>query len=109
MTLPGADEVQIRSRYLGTGNADTTTKYIFVTNQHRDTSASIISHSSSLCAYYAVAQNNSILRTKYNSLEAMIQPCGIPPHLQQQQQPGTNNSNNNNANNNNNTISNNNN
>ena len=86
MTLPGADEVQLRARYLGTGNADTTTKYAFLTNQHRDTAASIISHTSSQCAYYAVAQNESIHRTKYNLLESMIQPCGIPPHLQQQQQ-----------------------
>ena len=86
MTLPGADEAQSRARYLGTGNADTTTKYIFITNQHRDTAASIISHTSSQCAYYAVAQNESIHRTKYNLLESMIQPCGVPPHLQQQQQ-----------------------
>ena len=84
MTLPGADEVQLRARYLGTGNADTTTKHVFLTNQHRDTAASIISHTSSQCAYYAVAQNESIHRTKYNLLESMIQPCGIPPHLQQQ-------------------------
>jgi splicing factor 3B subunit 5 len=86
MTLPGADEVQLRARYLGTGNADTTTKYVFLTNQHRDTAASIVSHTSSQCAYYAVAQNESIHRTKYNLLESMIQPCGLPPHLQQQQQ-----------------------
>ena len=85
MTLPGADEVQLRARYLGTGNADATTKYIFLTNQHRDTAASIVSHTSSQCAYYAVAQNESIHRTKYNLLESMILPCGIPPHLQQQQ------------------------
>jgi splicing factor 3B subunit 5 len=84
MTLPGADEVQLKARYLGTGNADTTTEYVFLTNQHRDTAASIVGHASSQLAYYAVAKNESIGRTRYQYLESMVSPCGIPPHLQQQ-------------------------
>jgi splicing factor 3B subunit 5 len=83
MTLPGADEMQLKARYLGTGNADTTTEYEFLTNQHRDTAGSIVGHASSLLAYYAVATNESIGRTRYQYLESMVAPCGIPPHLQQ--------------------------
>lgn len=83
MTLPGADEIQLKARYLGTGNADTTTEYDFLTNQHRDTAASIVGHASSQLAYYAVATNDSIGRARYQYLESMVAPCGIPPHLQQ--------------------------
>ncbi len=47
-------------------------------NHHRDTYASHIGHSSRL-AYFAVIQNESIARVKYNMLEKMLQPCGVPP------------------------------
>jgi len=68
---------QLKARYIGTGHADMT-KYEFLTNQHRDTAASHIGHYDQL-SYYAVAQNESIGRTRLNFLESMVQPCGPPP------------------------------
>ena len=50
-------------------------KYEFVTNQHRDTYASHVSHYDQL-SYYAVAQNESIGRVRLQFLEKMIRPCG---------------------------------
>ena len=47
-------------------------------NQHRDSCASYIGHSS-LVSYFAVAENQSIGRVKYNLLQKMIQPCGPTP------------------------------
>ncbi len=47
----------------------------FLTNQHRDTLASHISHYDQL-SYYAVAQNESIGRVRCQMLEKMVQPCG---------------------------------
>jgi splicing factor 3B subunit 5 len=69
---------QMSARYLGTGHADLS-KYEWLTNQHRDTSASIIGHAADQLAYYAVATNESIGRTRYQFLESMVQPCGPPP------------------------------
>ena len=40
----------------------------WLTNQHRDTYASFIGHSS-LLAYFAIAENESIGRMKYNFLQ----------------------------------------
>ena len=47
----------------------------WVTNQHRDTYASHVAHYDQL-SYFAVAQNESIGRVKYEFLEKMLQPCG---------------------------------
>ena len=68
---------QLKVRYVGTGNADTT-KYEFLTNQHRDTYASLLGHYDQL-SYTAVALNESIGRTRLQFLDKMIQPCGPPP------------------------------
>ena len=68
---------QLKSQYVGTGHADQS-KYEFVTNLHRDSYASYIGHSDQL-AYMAVAQNQSIGRTRLQFLQKMIQPCGCPP------------------------------
>jgi splicing factor 3B subunit 5 len=73
----GMTTEQLKVRYLGTGDADTT-KYEFMTNQHRDTAASHIGHYDQL-SYMAVAQNESIGRVRIQLLENMIQPCGPPP------------------------------
>lgn len=69
---------QMAARYLGTGHADLP-KYDWVTNQHRDTAASVVGHAADQLAYYAVATNESIGRTRYELLESMVQPCGPPP------------------------------
>jgi hypothetical protein len=68
-------------------------------NQHRDTLASHVGHFDQV-ALFAVAENESIARTRYNMKEKMLQPCGPPPAVitaagdeqqqQQQQQPQDN-------------------
>lgn len=54
------------------------TKWEFITGVHRDSCASHIGHHSRL-AYMAVADNESVAKTRFKMLEKMIQPCGPPP------------------------------
>lgn len=68
---------QLKARYVGTGHADMS-KYEWLTNQHRDTYASFLGHYDQL-SYYAVAQNESIGRTRLQFWQKMVQPCGPPP------------------------------
>jgi splicing factor 3B subunit 5 len=68
----------LQMKYIGTGHADLTKQWVvlvlfsassvfseWVTNQHRDSLASYIGHTS-LAAYFAIAENESIARVKYN-------------------------------------------
>lgn len=73
----GMTNEQLQLRYLGTGHADLS-KYEWLTNQHRDTAASIIGHYDQL-SYYAVAQNLSVHRVRLQMIDTMFQPCGPPP------------------------------
>ena len=50
---------------------------------HRDTIASNLGHFDMLC-YFAVAQNDSIGRVRYQLLERMLQPCGPPPEKEEE-------------------------
>mmetsp|Transcript_21873 Transcript_21873/g.60806 ORF Transcript_21873/g.60806 Transcript_21873/m.60806 type:complete len:99 (-) Transcript_21873:222-518(-) len=68
---------QLRVRHVGTGHADLS-KYEWLSNQHRDTYASILGHADQLL-YYATAENESLGRTRLTMLHKMIQPCGPPP------------------------------
>ena len=80
MSNPGGAGItteQLKARYVGTGHADMS-KYEWMTNQHRDTYASHVAHYDQL-VYMAVAQNESIGRTRLQMLEKMIRPCGPPP------------------------------
>lgn len=67
----------LQSKYIGTGHADTT-KYEWLTNQHRDSLASYLGHSD-LLSYYAIAENETMARVRFNLMEKMLQPCGPPP------------------------------
>ena len=67
----------LQSKYMGTGHSDTT-KWEWMTNQHRDTYASFVGHYD-LLNYLAVVENESKARLKFNYLKRMIQPCGPPP------------------------------
>ena len=66
----------LQSRHIGTGHADTT-KYEWLVNQHRDSYASYIGHYN-LLSYFAIAENESVGRMKFNVMEKMLQPCGPP-------------------------------
>ncbi|GAA6063015.1 hypothetical protein JCM10212_001794, partial [Sporobolomyces blumeae] len=48
------------------------------TNQHRDTSSSIVGHPA-LLQYMSIADGESTGRTKFELTERMLQPCGPPP------------------------------
>ena len=68
---------QIQGRFVGVGHADST-KHEWAVNQHRDTLASNIGHYDML-SFIAVAQSDSIGRVRYQLLEKMLQPVGVPP------------------------------
>lgn len=95
-TTPGSTTLnndQLKARYIGTGHADLP-KYEWMTNQHRDTYASLLGHYDQL-SYMAVARNESIGRIRLEFLQKMVQPCGPAPQtkdidkiLQDQQQDG---------------------
>ncbi|XP_029193131.2 splicing factor 3B subunit 5-like [Acropora millepora] len=72
----------LQSKYVGTGHSDTT-KFEWLVNQHRDSAASYIGHYN-LLDYFALVENESRARTKFNLLEKMLQPCGTPPHRPEQ-------------------------
>ncbi|TPX46524.1 hypothetical protein SeMB42_g03653 [Synchytrium endobioticum] len=67
----------LQARYNGTGHADTT-KFEWLTNQHRDTYASYMGHPN-LISYFAVAENESVARLRFAYLDRMLAPCGLPP------------------------------
>lgn len=67
----------LQSKYIGTGHADTN-KWEWLTNQHRDSYASYMGHPD-LLNYFAIAENESKARVRFNLMERMLQPCGPPP------------------------------
>lgn len=67
----------LQMKYVGTGHPDTT-RWEWAVNQQRDSLASYMGHFSML-EYFAIAENESIGRIKYNLLQKMIRPCGNPP------------------------------
>ena len=80
--LPREPHVQalIRNKYPNTGDADTT-KHEWLTEQHRDTIASIVARTDHLL-WLSVAENMSSHELRNKLLEDMAQgPCGkeLPP------------------------------
>lgn len=67
----------LQSKYIGTGHADTS-KWEWMTNQHRDSAASYLGHFDML-NYFSLAENETKARVKFTMLERMVQPCGPPP------------------------------
>ncbi|KAL0456976.1 UNVERIFIED_CONTAM: Serine/threonine-protein kinase-like [Sesamum latifolium] len=67
----------LQAKYVGTGHADLT-RFEWAVNINRDTYASYIGHYPIL-AYFAVAENESIGRERYNFMQKMLLPCGLPP------------------------------
>lgn len=66
----------LQSKYIGTGHADTS-KWEWLVNQHRDSYCSYMGHFD-LLNYFAVAENESKARVRFNLMEKMLQPCGPP-------------------------------
>jgi splicing factor 3B subunit 5 len=60
----------LQNKYVGTGHSDMT-KWEWACNIQRDSLASHIGHKSRL-QYMAVAQNETVFRTKYNFLTVIL-------------------------------------
>ncbi len=69
----------LQAKYVGTGHADLT-KFEWALNIHRDSYASYIGHHNML-AFFSTVENESIGRVKYELLQRMLLPCGIPPKV----------------------------
>ena len=67
----------LQSKYIGTGHADTS-KYEWLVNQHRDSCASYLGHPD-LTSLFAIVENETKSRIRFNLMEKMLQPCGPPP------------------------------
>jgi len=65
----------LRSRYVGTGHPDVT-RDEWATQVARDTLASHVGHADQL-AYFALAANESVARTRLDVLQRMVRP--LPP------------------------------
>uniref|UniRef100_A0A1B0CYM9 Splicing factor 3B subunit 5 n=1 Tax=Phlebotomus papatasi TaxID=29031 RepID=A0A1B0CYM9_PHLPP len=60
----------LQSKYIGTGHSDTT-KYERLSGQ-------LMGHYD-LLSYFAIAENESKARVRFNLMERMLQPCGSVP------------------------------
>ena len=74
--------VDLQAKYVGTGHADLN-RFEWAVNIHRDSYASYLGHHN-LVGFFAVAENESIGRTKYNMLQKMLLPCGVPPKREEE-------------------------
>jgi hypothetical protein len=52
-------------------------------NIQRDSYASYIGHYPML-SYFAIAENESIGRERYNFMQKMLLPCGLPPEREEE-------------------------
>ncbi|KAI3812937.1 hypothetical protein L1987_17650 [Smallanthus sonchifolius] len=67
----------LQAKYVGTGHADMS-RFEWAVNIQRDSYASYVGHYPML-AYFAIAENESIGRERYNFMQKMLLPCGLPP------------------------------
>ena len=63
----------------GAGHPDIT-RFEWAVNVHRDSHASYIGRGYML-SYFGAAENEASGRVKYNMLQKMLLPCGLPPAL----------------------------
>ncbi|MQL90897.1 hypothetical protein Taro_023499, partial [Colocasia esculenta] len=71
----------LQAKYVGTGHADLN-RFEWAVNIQRDSYASYIGHYPIL-AYFALAENESIGRERYNFMQKMLLPCGLPPEREE--------------------------
>ncbi|CAO1386708.1 unnamed protein product [Diamesa serratosioi] len=70
----------LQSKYIGTGHSDTT-KYEWLTNQHRDSLASYLGHYDQI-SYMSLVENECRARIRFTLMEKVLQPCGIPEKIE---------------------------
>ncbi|XP_023528359.1 uncharacterized protein At4g14342-like [Cucurbita pepo subsp. pepo] len=67
----------LQAKYVGTVHADLN-RFEWAVNIQRDSYASYVGHYPVL-ANFAIAENESIGRERYNFMQKMLLPCGLPP------------------------------
>jgi len=67
----------LQQKHVGTGHPDIA-KFEWAVNMHRDSFASYIGHSG-MVLYFALAENEAVGRVKFNLMQKMLLPCGVPP------------------------------
>ncbi len=72
----------LQAKYVGTGHADLN-RFEWAVSMHRDSYASYVGHHHMLL-YFAVAENESVGRIKYNFMQKMLLPCGLPPEKEEE-------------------------
>ncbi len=72
----------LQAKYVGTGHTDLN-RFEWAVNIHRDSYASFIGHHN-MVSYFAVAENESVGRVKYNLMQKMLLPCGLPPEKEEE-------------------------
>lgn len=72
----------LQAKYVGTGHTDLN-RFEWAVNIHRDSYASYIGHHN-MVSYFAVAENESVGRVKYNLMQKMLLPCGLPPEKEEE-------------------------
>lgn len=70
----------LQSKYLGTVHADPT-KFEWLVNRQRKILRTIVARSD-MVNYFAIAENESKARVRFNLMERMLDPCGPPPPQQ---------------------------
>jgi len=66
----------LQAKYVGTGHPDMH-RFDWALNIHRDSYASFIGHHH-LASFFATVQNESVGRVKYEMMQKMLLPCGVP-------------------------------
>ncbi|XP_038990396.1 uncharacterized protein At4g14342-like [Phoenix dactylifera] len=67
----------LQAKFVGTGHADLN-RFGWAVNIQCDSYASYTGHNPRL-AYFAIAENESIGRERYNFMKRMLLHCGLPP------------------------------
>lgn len=71
----------LHARYVGTGHPDTS-RFEWALNIKRDTYALYMGRQD-IAAYHSVAENEGIGRVKFNFMQNMLLPVGVPPEKEE--------------------------
>lgn len=72
-----AQQELLYAKYVGTGHPDTT-KFEWNLSIKRDTAALLVG-SQTLAVYQALGENESVGRVRFQAMQSMLLPCGVPP------------------------------
>merc|ERR1711911_565391 len=75
----------LQSKYIGTGHADTS-RYDWLSNQHRDSYASYVGHFD-LLNYITIAENETKARVRFNFMRKCFSPVDLRQRNQKTKEP----------------------